>query len=262
MLFRSHYFKDEENVKGLEACAEWADVFTVSTSALARVVRQKWGYLRNVATKKPIPIMVCENRVPLTLYKRQEGIAEEHEGVIVGWAGSNTHAGDFGDVDMWRILYELLEEISYVKVELIGQPPPAYLRNHPRVRIRPWVHISEYPARSATWDWDIVLAPLEQHKFNKSKSSIRMQEAGALSRPCLATSIDPYDEFVAKGQPQLKYLLCHSGWQWEKKLRELVADADLRKALGESMHNNVKENFHIEQSVPEWQAAILEAYNA
>jgi glycosyltransferase involved in cell wall biosynthesis len=256
------WFKRIENIQGLENVAEWADVFTVSNTTLQRVVKMKWGHLRNAASKKLIPVMVCENRVPLALYSHQEGIPADHEGVVIGWAGSNTHAGDFHEMDIWKILYNLLEELPEVKVELIGQPPPKYLLDHPRVIIRPWVHISEYPARAATWNWDIVLAPLEDHKFNRSKSSIRMQEAGALHRPCLASSITPYDEFVAKGPKELRYMLCMSGWQWEEKLRELVASASLRKEIGEAMYQNVKENFNIDKSIPEWQSAIETAYYA
>lgn len=253
-------FKKEEHQRGLEACAEWADVFTVSTQSLAKVVKSRWGHLRNVATKKPIPIKVCENRTPLTLYCHQEGMDNDHEGVIIGWSGSNTHHGDL--IDIWHILHKILEDMPEARLEIVGQPPPAFIAMHPRVKLRPWVHISEYPARQATWNWDIVLAPLEYHKFNKSKSSIRMQEAGALHRPCLATPTEPYEEFVAKGDVSLKYLLCTIDMHWDKKLRELVANASLRKELGEAMYANVKENFNITTSALEWQDAIRTAYGA
>lgn len=252
------FFKTEAHIRGLEACAEWADVFTVSTETLQRVVRRKWGHLQNVASKKSIPVMVCENRVPLSLYCQQEGISHEHEGVVIGWSGSNTHGGDLAEI--WQLLHRTLDEYKNVRLEIVGQPPPMYLLAHPRVKMRPWVHISEYPARTATWNWDIVLAPLEYHKFNESKSSIRMQEAGALRRPCLATSIKPYDAFVAKGPKELKYLLCAIPMQWENRLRELIKNASLRKELGEAMYTNVKENFSVEQSAVEWTGAINYAY--
>ena len=254
------FFAKEEHRRGLEACAEWADVFTVSTPTLKRVVESKWSHLRNVASKKPIPVMLCENRVPLELYARQDGISSEHEGVVIGWSGSNTHAGDL--IDIWKILHSILNEYPEVRIEFVGQEPPLFFRQHPRVRVRPWVHISEYPARSASWNWDIVLAPLEYHKFNKSKSGIRMQESGALRRPCLATDIEPYEDFVKRGSSELKYLLCSIPLHWETKLRELVKNASLRKELGDAMYENVKTNFAVEHSVPEWQAAILEAFNA
>lgn len=252
------YFKQEEIKVGLEACAEWADVFTVSTRELQRTVGFKWGNLRNVKSGKPIPIMLCENRIPLSLYTQQNGVSCENDGVVVGWGGSNTHAGDL--FDLWHILYKLLEEIPDMRLELVGQPPPLYLYRHPRVLLRPWVHISEYPARLATWNWDINLAPLENHKFNKSKSGIKMQEAGALHRPCLATDYGPYEDFVARGPSELKYLMCSTSLQWENKLRELIKNASLRKELGDAMYAHVEKNFRIELSVPSWQEAINAAY--
>src|SRR6185312_6809222 len=129
-------FAKEEHKQGLENCAEWADVFTVSTKELQRVVRMQWRHLRNVVTKKPIPVMICENRIPLTLYQRQEGIDYNHEGVVIGWSGSDTHAGDLFDI--WKIMYRMLEEFPEVRVELVGQPPPRFLAEHPRVTIRQW----------------------------------------------------------------------------------------------------------------------------
>jgi len=253
-------FGKKETLKGLEACAEWADVFTVSTNTLRKVVDRQWGGLRNVATKKRIPVMTCENRVPLPLYCKQEGISHEHEGVIIGFAGSNTHTGDM--MFIWDLLHKMLDEYPQVRVEVVGQPPPKYFFNHPRVKVKPWVHISEYPARTATWNWDIILAPLEDHKFNLSKSSIRMQEAGALQRPCLASSYGPYDEFVEKAKPELKWLLCIGSAQWERKLRALIESEELRKEMGQLMYDNVVNNFRIEQSVAEWQEAIHVAYHA
>jgi glycosyltransferase involved in cell wall biosynthesis len=254
------FFEKKETIDGLENCAEWADAFTVSTPTLQKVVKRQWGHVRNVVTKKPIPVLLCENRVPLSLYCLQEGISKEHEEVVIGWSGSNTHAGDLAD--LWQIVYNILESYSCVRFEVVGQPPPELIRRHPRTRIRPWCHIAEYPARQATWNWDIVLAPLEEHRFNKSKSGIRMQEAGALKRPCLATDITPYAEFVEKGSKELKYLLCNTTRQWEKKLRELVENAALRKELGEAMLQNVKDNFRVELSVPQWLEAIETAYAA
>lgn len=253
------YFEEHSSIKGLEACAEWADVFTVSTRDLQKVVQNKWSKLRNVATGKPIPVLLCENRTPLTLFQKQEGISYEHEGVIVGWSGSSTHAGDLFDI--WHVLYKLLVENPTMQLELVGQPPPLYLLRHPRTRMRPWVNVSEYPARFATWNWDIILAPLEKHKFNRSKSSIRMQEAGALHKPCLATDYGPYNDFVYRGETKLQYLLCDNTSHWETKLHELVRTSSLRNELGEAMYANVAKNFRVEQSVPEWQEAIDVAYN-
>jgi hypothetical protein len=243
------FFRSKENVTGLQSCAEWADILTVSTKQLANVVDEKWGWLRNVATKKPIPVVHIDNAVDLNIFQASPIRQYDDNAVVIGWGGSNTHAGDIALV--WNLLPDLLERYSNVYLEFVGHNPPQKIANHPRVKIRPWCHISEFHGRFATWDWDIVLAPLEQHRFNKSKSSIKMVEAGCIGSPCLAQNIAPYKYFTSFKE-NLQWLLCDD-FDWSKKLHTLITEKDMRRDLGALMYENVKDNFNITRTAPLWQ---------
>lgn len=238
----------EARREGLRNCIEWADVMTVSTNALRKHAIKEIGDLRNVVTKKPIPVVVIENYADLRLFKAHP-VERDRDTIRIGWGGSNTHAGDLGYV--WHMLPDLIEKHKNVELEVVGMPPPARLVGHPRVRVRNFCHVSEYWNRLATWDWDIFLAPLETNKFNKSKSGIKLIEAGAMKKPCLASYIDNYTAF-AEQLPALKWLLCSVDFQWQTKLEELITNRALREELGQAMYENVKTNYNITSQVWRW----------
>lgn len=246
------YFHRDESVEGLLACAEWADAITTSTRHLQNVVYDKWGHLQNIQTGKDIPVYHFENSVDLNWF-RPPAIPRDPNKVVIGWGGSNTHAGDLEFV--WQMLPKIVDMYPNVYLEFVGMDAPPSIKDHPRVMQRQWCHISEFANRFATWNWDIVLAPLEDHKFNKSKSGIKMVEAGCISSPCLAQDIAPYRNF-ANHIPELKWLLC-ADFEWEKKLHKLIQDRTLREHLGKLMYENVVANFNITGMVDKWKQLVL-----
>jgi hypothetical protein len=241
------FFKVRESVSGLQACAEWADIITVSTKELEKVVGDKFGWMRNIETKKEISVIHIDNRVNFNLFHLPL-LPKDEDKIIIGWGGSNTHAGDIGVV--WELLPSILERYSNVFLEFVGMDAPKKIANHERVIQRPWCHVSEFHNRFTTWNWDIVLAPLEQHKFNRAKSGIKMMEAGIIAAPCLATDIAPYRYFCSFSKP-LEWLLCDD-WDWEKKLCRLIEDQSFRRDIGQLMYVNTFVNFNIKDSVTQW----------
>lgn len=247
-------FGSPEVQTGMAACAEWADVLTVSTKTLKKVVENRWGFLRNAATQKEIPVMVYSNRVYPEFFQPKP---KEDDGIItIGWAGSTTHAGDLFQI--WPTLLRLLDTYDNVRVELVGQHAPF---QHPHLSYKQWAHISEYTFVFSNWNWDIILAPLDDHKFNLSKSDIKMQEAGACGKPCLASFIRPYQDFC-KEDKELQWQLCSIPMQWERKLTKLIEDTAFRKALGEKMYTHTMQYYHIDNTIGEWDSIAEVAYAA
>lgn len=244
----AHFFHREESVKGLEACAQYADAITVSTKELQQVVRHQWSWMKNTTTGKSIEIIHIDNAIDFKLFQPPV-LPRDEDKIVIGWAGSNTHGGDVKLV--WELLPYILEKYPNVFLEFVGQACPEKIKFHERVFQRPWIHVSEFHARFATWNWDIALAPLQQHKFNRSKSSIKMQEAGALSTPCLAQDIAPYKYFCSFSK-SLDWLLCDD-WDWEKKLCTLIEDKSFRKDIGQLAYINTLANFSIERTALQWQ---------
>lgn len=234
-------------IKGLEICMSAATVVTVSTKHLENIVKQKLSGIRSSLTGKAIPVVRIENKVDLRLFKP---LNIEREKVVIGWGGSNTHSADLKRI--WRVLEKVLAKYSHVRLELVGTTPPpdSSLVNHERVKILPWCHISEYGNRFATWSWDIILAPLEGNAFNLSKSGIKMIEAGAIGKPCLAQKLAPYYN-VALHNKELLWLLCENH-QWLSKIERLINDTEYRKYLGRLSRENVEKHYDIKDNIPVW----------
>ena len=245
-------FKLKEIQEGMAHCAEWADVLTVSTPTLKKVMERNWGHLRNAATGKEIPVLVCQNRIDPLFYNPSG--KDNGDKIIIGWGGSNTHAGDLADI--WGTLHKILDKYENVYVELVGQEAPF---KHPKLSYREWVHIADFPFYLKEWNWDIFLAPLEEHKFNQSKSNIKLQEAGALARPCLASPEQPYKDFY-ENSGGLGWQLCSISLQWERKLMQLIEDKDFRLDTGRRMYEHTMANFNIKSSVTEWETAIATCF--
>ncbi len=133
------------------------------------------------------------------------------------------------------------------------------LAKHPQYRFKLWSPIREYHNRFSSWAWDIAIAPLEDYRFNKSKSAIKMLEAASQQVPCLVSDVQPYAEFCALGGDDLKWLLCSKIEEWESKLIALIQEPARRQHLGMKMYEVAKKYFDIEVVRNNWQHAFSEA---
>jgi glycosyltransferase involved in cell wall biosynthesis len=234
-------FKNYE--RGFMTCASSCDVITCSTTRLKSVVEQRVG------TRTPIEVV--PNAVDLALLKPSI-LPKDESKVIIGWGGSNTHLHDLAQ--MGNALETIIKkEKAYL--HWIGMAPPGELVGHPRVNAHTWVPVKEYFARLSTWNWDIGVAPLENHRFNRSKSALKMVELGALKIPCLASPVQPYLEFTSLDE-DLKWLLCETEKDWVAKLSTLIDSKESREYYGNKMYNIVKEHYNMEKRAKVWHNAF------
>jgi glycosyltransferase involved in cell wall biosynthesis len=227
---------------GFGECAKICDVVTVSTSSLKEAI------LRNVPSLK-VDVVVMPNAVDFKLFQNCR-VERNPDEVVIGWAGSNTHMYDVPPA--WAALSEIVLQYPNVFLEILGgADPPPKLKGHPRVRYRSWVPVGEYAPRFASWGWDIVLAPLGDNPFNRSKSNIKVLEAAAIGAAALASDVRPYREFCERGTTELKWLLC-SYDKWKRKLRELVCDRGRRLELASQMRVTAEQSFSIDVVKEQW----------
>lgn len=237
--------------EGFQHCSTEADVVTVSTQGLKSAVMTALPRLK-------VEILVTPNAMDFDLFKPLDDFARDDGKVIIGWAGSNTHAGDLGAA--WDVLPDLMRKFPETWLEVVGgHEPPRILFGHPHVIQRPWYKVGEFANRCSSWSWDIALAPLDDNRFNNSKSCIKALEAAALRIPCLMSNVRPYHEFACLGGEELKWLLCSSKNQWQTKLEKLVADTDYRRHLGELMYKTAKQHFDINTLKENWRYALRHA---
>jgi glycosyltransferase involved in cell wall biosynthesis len=95
---------------------------------------------------------------------------------------------------------------------------------------------------------DIVIAPLENNKFNTLKSNLKQVECWSRKLPILCTDIPPYN---VDGKHMENCILIKSDkihWykDWKKYLKKLILDADLRKKLGEQLYTDFSDKYNLE----------------
>jgi len=201
----------------------------------------------------------------LEILEREETVKDEKKMVPYGLSIVDIKTGKQEEIP-WHS-FGTPQTIRRGKMRLIGRPLKGSVMSrqvlidsalafHQRYRYKMWVPIREYHNRLASWAWDMSIAPLEDYRFNQSKSNIKMLEAAALKIPCLVSSVLPYQEFCALGGKDLEWLLCHNLKEWKSKLIELINEPEKRKFLGEKMYETSKKYYDIEVIKAHWNYAF------
>lgn len=93
---------------------------------------------------------------------------------------------------------------------------------------------------------DIVIAPLEDNKFNRMKSNLKQVECWSRKLPIVCTDIPPYN---VDGRHMENCILVpnkkNAHKYWSKYLKKLILDVDLRKRLGEQLYEDFHEKYHL-----------------
>ena len=236
--------------KWFDKCLGAADLITVSTPHLKGQV-EKHGFG---------PVRVIENAIDFQFFRPLNPPAAGRQGVKIGWPSGPTHHLD-GQIALAELV-PLLKEFPDLYVEFVGEMPQSIQDAYSRGLIDPlrvWavtVKIECYAEWLSARDWDFTVAPLTNAAFNKSKSFLKLLEAGSLHLPCLASDMAEYKRFCAGG---LEPLLCRSRQDWRDALRWMITDAKARKELGEKVFERVRDRHQISQRARDWEAAAIAA---
>lgn len=244
MAFRwfinGHDYKTNEytDVQGnLRKNIEAADRVTVTTQALADIVGQWNDDVRIVPNFMPEWVLDWER--------------PKNARVTVGWMGSSTHSMDWAEAD--NHVKKFMLQNPDVQFHLIGGSYGEKFQLHPGQLVETgWIDGVE-----ETWkaiDFDIALAPLRPHLFNRSKSNLKALEAASLGIPIIASDCGPYPEFVEHG---VTGFLVKRDHEWGKYLRLLANDEELRNKMGAAAREKAKA-WTLEGNIDIWKAALTE----
>jgi GT2 family glycosyltransferase/glycosyltransferase involved in cell wall biosynthesis/2-polyprenyl-3-methyl-5-hydroxy-6-metoxy-1,4-benzoquinol methylase len=218
------------------ACLKYAldrcDRLVVSTEFLADYYRSFISDIRVVPNR-----LEQEVWLPLTSRKRVSPRPR------IGWAGGTTHHGDL------LLLREVIEQTRGEADWVFFGMCPDELR--PLVaEFHPLAAFHEYPARLASLNLDIAVAPLQDHPFNHGKSNLRLLEYGALGIPVVCSDMTPYRNSPACCVP-------NDPVAWVKALRDRIHDAPAREAEGLVLKRWVRQHYLLENHLDQWLTAYL-----
>lgn len=149
----------------------------------------------------------------------------------VGWGGGTSHDGDLAIIaDVVRLLANEVEWVFF------GMCPEA---------LRPFVHefhtgvaLEAYPAKLASLNLDLALAPLEFHIFNDCKSNLRLLEYGACGYPVICTDTEAY-----RGYLPCTKVVSNSTEEWLEAIRMHLSDPDASYRMGDALREEVLRDY-------------------
>jgi len=93
---------------------------------------------------------------------------------------------------------------------------------------------------------DIVIAPLADNSFNRMKSNLKQVECWTRKLPIVCSDMPPYN---VHGRHMENCVLIpvekNARKYWQKYLKRLILDADLRKQLGEQLYEDFKDEYNL-----------------
>jgi glycosyltransferase involved in cell wall biosynthesis len=103
--------------------------------------------------------------------------------------------------------------------------------------------------------FDISLAPIQNHIFNRMKSQLKVIEAGFYKKALIASNVGPYtiDLKHALNQGQFtdgNALLVDNARNhsdWSKNIKKLVENPNMIVDLGERLYETVKDKYDLNQ---------------
>ena len=121
-----------------------------------------------------------------------------------------------------------------VMLDVVGHHTlsPALLKFGGRVTARPYTNYPAYLGHMA--GFDINMVPLLQDRFNACKSAIRFLDAAMVETVTIASRTGDFVNVVEHGKTGL---LADGKEAWLPLLRDLVASAGKRRAMGKAARN-------------------------
>lgn len=231
------FFGDPQVRKNLDRNIRVADAVTVTTESLADLVRPLNSNVHVIPNY--LPAWLLSHARP-----RREGR------VVIGWGGSSTHRADWQECGQ-QVRRYLDRAPASVEFHGMGADYATEFRL-PRGRVRMSAWTDSVPDYWRAIDYDVMLAPLRAHPFNRSKSNLRVLEAAMLGIPVVASDYGPYADFVQHG---VTGLLVRSTHEWGKHLRALVEDTAMREEMGANARKAAAD-WTIEDNVGQWEKVL------
>lgn len=242
--------KQTESIYALRQFMSQADAITVSTEPLAEECRRLWP-------KVPVYLLPnCTASGDWPVIDRQKAWQETGQ-VTLGWGGSHTHKAD---------------------LSLITGLPGQVMAGHPEARLYLFggyrearntlakgiedSRIEEAGWRQEPWKTmpglvapiDIGLAPVEDTRFNHSKSDLKALEYGLACTPTIASDTVTYRTFIRHGE---NGFLCKTPADWMRAMEILVTDHARRIEMGKRARADAEAR-DIDNYVSLWETALTE----
>lgn len=230
-VHRTHMPKDIAS--SLRRALSLCDRFVVSTEPLKEAFRDYHADIR-----------VVPNFLERSVWGGFWPLRNQSAKPRVGWAGGVGHTGDLEMIT--GVVRELADRVDWV---FMGMCPD---------QMRPWVKefhpgvpVEQYPAKLASLNLDLAIAPLEIIPFNEAKSNLRLLEYGVLGYPVVCSDIYPY-----RGDFPVTRVR-NRDQEWVDAILHMISDRDKCADAGDRLRDYVYSHWMMEDNLDRWLQAWL-----
>lgn len=178
-------------------------------------------------------IRVVKNRLDPRCWDGLQGKRRCSDKARVGWVGGLDNVAELEVVA--EVIKALANEVHWV---ILGACP-----EHLRPFVQELHHevaIDQYPAKLASLNLDLALAPLEDSLFSRCKSNIRVLEYGACGVPVICSNLEAYRD----GLPVKR--VDHRFDSWMDAIRAHTNDLDAAAQLGDYLQACVRHDWMLD----------------
>ncbi len=191
-------------------------------------------------------IIVVPNRLERSRWDGLTSLRRAGGKPRVGWAGAQQHHGDLALLR--EVVEATAEEVEWI---FFGMCPHELRRFV--TEFHEGVVFDRYPAKLASLNLDLAVAPLELNRFNEAKSNLRLLEYGIMGWPVVCTDIEPYRAHTA---PVSRVV--NTTAAWVEAIRQHVYDLDASERAGDRLRAWVQRHWMLEDHLDEWLTALTE----
>jgi glycosyltransferase involved in cell wall biosynthesis len=179
--------------------------------------------LRRVVERFNPNVSILPNMLPPAYWPAEGKPPKLTNDLIIGWAGSPTHYEDLHDVT--SVIPQILDRYPEIEV-WFGGIYPGYFPEHERLRYLKPVQLEDYA--HLLYEFDIGIAPLQDHRFNVAKSDLKLLEYSMIGLPIIAQRVAPYENSLKHGETGF---FARNPKDWLKHLTRLIEEPELRVRL-------------------------------
>jgi len=206
-----------------------------SIARRAAVVSAGNEYLADWARRVNDNVVVVPTTIDTDLYRPRPPI--DRDQLCVGWSGSETTAKHLAG------LTSVLRAVQHrhgVRLLVIG--PEQFTIDNADVEVRAWKEQTELEDLAQI---DIGVMPLPDDPWARGKCGLKALQYMALGIPTVMSPVGVNAEIAEGGAA----LLASTGEQWTGVLGELIADAAMRRRVGDAGRRRVEERYSIHSNV-------------
>lgn len=164
--------------------------------------------------------------------------------------GSSSHFNSLYSEVFYGAMDRIMQEFPNFSFTTVGAFVPKYRQKWGMRYSQDFGHtdVLEWIQKMPSFmdDTDLLLVPLNDNIYNRSKSSIKFLEASSYKIPGCYQNIRQYQEVVEHGK---NGFLCTTEDEWYTAIKTMLTNARLRKAMGENAYKTIHSNWTIQKHV-------------